>query len=52
MELISDTVWFFQEQFNMPQMSSKYASIYAANDFIDAQQNTEITRTLVKIGHE
>ena len=49
-EIISDTVNFFPKQFNMPQISSAYARIHAAQDLIYALQNPAPAIPQVKLG--
>ena len=48
---ISDMVYIFPRQFNIPQMSSIDATIHAAHDFIYSLQNTASASPLVKLGN-
>ena len=48
---ISDMVYIFPRQFNIPQMSSIDATIHAAQDLIYSLQNTASESPLVKQGN-
>ena len=47
--MISDTVEFSQNKFNMPRMSSKYVTFYAAQDLIYALMNPATASPLLKL---
>ena len=51
LDRISDTVEFFPNTFNMPQMSYMDATYHATQDLIYALQNPSPESSLVKLGN-